>query len=113
MRIVSVSSYYFIISVLQPLNFKYNELEQKAERLSDFIGGMEEREEQLKQKVLEVEMYWMVEVESVKEKEQMMLVKDQKYETGRKVKNTLLLTAAFGAVHQAIKHEIVVNWLQI
>ena len=113
MRIVSVSSYYFIISVLQPLNFKYNELEQKAERLSDFIGGMEEREEQLKQKVLEVEMYWMVEVESVKEKEQMMLVKDQKYETGRKVKNTLLLTAAFGAVHQAITHEIVVNWLQI
>ena len=68
MRIVSVSSYYLIISVLQPLSFKYNELEQKAERLSDFIGGMEEREEQLTQKVLEVEMYWMVEVESVKEK---------------------------------------------
>ena len=113
MPIVFASGQCYLFLVLQPLHSECAELEQKAERLSDLLGVMEDREEQLTQKVLEVEMSRMVAEERVKEKERMICVNKQKHDIGRKVKNTLLLTAAFGAVHQAIKQEMVVNILPI
>ena len=47
--------------------------------------------------------------EKVKEKEDELLTREQKAQFGRRVKNALLLTAAFGAVHQAIQPELVMG----
>ena len=49
----------------------------------------------------------------MKEKEEELLTREQKDQMGKRLKNALLLTAAFGAVHQAIQSELVNNWAAI
>ena len=77
--------------------------------MSELIGFMEDREEQLLKKVEEVGIARNKAEEKVKEKEDELLTREQKDPLGRRVKNALLLTAAFGAVHQAIHPELVIG----
>ena len=70
---------------------------------------MEEREEQLLEQVEEVGIARKKAEEKVKEKENLLVSREQKDQLGRRVKNALLLTAAFGAVHQAIGQEMVMG----
>ena len=88
---------------------RYKELEEETERLSELIGVMEEREEQLLDQVEEVGIARTQAEEKVKEKENLLVSREQKDQLGRRVKNALLLTAAFGAVHQAIGQEMVMG----
>ena len=82
---------------------------EETERLSELIGVMEVREEQLLEQVEEVGIARDKAEEKVKEKEEELLISEQKDQMGRRVKNALLLTAAFGAVHQAIQPELVMG----
>ena len=77
--------------------------------MSELIGVMEVREEQLLEQVEEVVIARVKAEEKVKEKEYELLTREQKAQFGRRVKNALLLTAAFGAVHQAIQPELVMG----
>ena len=77
--------------------------------MSELIGVMEVREEQLLEQVEEVVIARDKAEEKVKEKEDELLTREQKDQLGRRVKNALLLTAAFGAVHQAIQPELVMG----
>ena len=70
---------------------------------------MEVREEQLLEEVEEVGIARDHAEKKVKEKEDELLTREQKDQLGRRVKNALLLTAAFGAVHQAIQPELVMG----
>ena len=70
---------------------------------------MEVREEQLIEQVEEVGIARNKAEEKVKEKQDELLTREQKDQLGRRVKNALLLTAAFGAVHQAIQQELVMG----
>ena len=88
---------------------KLKELQSETERLSDLIGVMEEREEQLVSEVKDVEISRKHADEKVKEKDCLLATIEKKNQLGRRVKNALLLTAAFGAVHQAIQSEVVMD----
>ena len=99
--------YYF--SALPPYGENVRELKEETERLSELIGVMEVREEQLLEQVEEVGIARDKAEEKVKEKEDELLTREQKDQLGRRVKNALLLTAAFGAVHQAIQPELVMG----
>ena len=73
------------------------------------IGVMEEREEQLVKQVVELGISRKQAEKKIQEKDHLLVIRDQKDQLGRKVKNALLLTAAFGAVHQAIQQEMVMD----
>ena len=73
------------------------------------FGVMEVREEQLLEQVKEVGIARDKATEKWKEKEDELLTREQRDTLGRRVKNALLLTAAFGAVHQAIQPELVMG----
>ena len=88
---------------------KLKELQSETERLSDLIGVMEEREEQLVSEVKDMEISRKHADEKVKEKDCLLATIEKKNQLGRRVKNALLLTAAFGAVHQAIQSEMVMD----
>ena len=85
------------------------ELQEETERLSELIGVMEVREEQLLEQVEEVGIAREKAEEKVREKENLLVTREQKDQLGRRVKNALLLTAAFGAVHQAIQQDMVMG----
>ena len=70
---------------------------------------MEVREEQLLEQVEEVGIARDKAEEKVKEKQDELLTREQTNQFGRRVKNALLLTAAFGAVHQAIQPELLIG----
>ena len=88
---------------------KLKELQSETERLADLIGVMEEREEQLISEVKDVEISRKHAEDKVKEKDHLLVTTERKNQLGRRVKNALLLTAAFGAVHQAIQSEMVMD----
>ena len=77
--------------------------------MSELIGVMEVREEQLIEQVEEVGIAREKAEEKVKEKVNLISTLEQKDQLGRRVKNALLLTAAFGAVHQALQPEMVMG----
>ena len=77
--------------------------------MSELIGVMEVREEQLLEQVDEVVIARDKAEEKVKEKEDELLTREQKDQLARRVKNALLLTAAFGAVHRAIQPELLMG----
>ena len=88
---------------------KFKEFQAETERLVDLIGVMEEREEQLISEVKDVEISRKHAEDKVKEKDCVLATIEKKDQIGRRVKNALLLTAAFGAVHQAIQSEMVMD----
>ena len=67
--------------------------------MSDLLGVMEMREEQLVGEVRTQE-------EARKEAEKQLTRKLAGEDLGRKMKKVLLLTAAFGAVHSAVQHDL-------
>ena len=75
------------------------ELELETERLSDLLGVMEMREEQLVGEVRTQE-------EARREAERQLTRRSAGEDLGRKMKKVLLLTAAFGAVHSALHHDL-------
>ena len=75
------------------------ELETETERLSDLLGVMEMREEQLVGEVRTQE-------EARREAEGKLTRRLAGEELGRNMKKVLLLTAAFGAVHSAVQHDL-------
>ena len=75
------------------------ELELETERLSDLLGVMEMREEQLVGELRSQQ-------EARRQAERRLTSKLAGEELGRKMKKVLLLTAAFGAVHTALQHDI-------
>ena len=85
------------------------DMQEEAERLSELIGVMEVREEQLLEQMEEVELARKKAEEKVNEKHGIISTMEQKNEMGRKVKNALLLTAAFGAVHTALQQDMVMG----
>ena len=99
----------FLVSALPPYGQDLRKLEEETERLSELIGVMEVREEQLIEQVEEVGIAREKAEEKVKEKATLISTLEQKDQLGRRVKNALLLTAAFGAVHQALQPEMVMG----
>merc|ERR1712050_483262 len=87
------------------------DMREEAERLSELIGVMEVREEQLLEQVEEAGLAKEKAEEKIKEKDWIITRLEQRSEMGRKVKNALLLTAAFGAVHTAIQQDMVMGCL--
>jgi len=85
------------------------DLEEEKERLTELIGVMEVREEQLLDQVEEIGAAKEKAEEKVRDTERILVERDARDQLGRKFKNTLLLTAAFGAVHQAIHQEMVTS----
>ena len=85
------------------------DLEEEKERLTELIGVMEVREEQLLDQVEEIGAAKEKAEEKVRDTERILVQRDARDQLGRKFKNTLLLTAAFGAVHQAIHQEMVTS----
>ena len=85
------------------------DLEEEKERLTELIGVMEVREEQLLDQVEEMGASKERAEEKLRDKENILVRKHAQDQLGRKLKNTLLLTAAFGAVHQAIQQEMVTS----
>ena len=77
-------------------------LEAETERLADLLGVMEEREEQLVEQVREQEEARMV-------LETRVARRDAADRVGDRMKKVLLLTAAFGAVHSALQHDLVLG----
>ena len=77
--------------------------------MSELIGVMEVREEQLLEEVEEVGIARDKAEEKVKVNTEEFLTREKKDQLGRRVKNALLLTAAFGAVHHAIQPELVMG----
>ena len=75
------------------------ELETETERLSDLLAVMEMREEQLVGELRSQQ-------EARRQAERRLTSKLAGEELGRKMKKVLLLTAAFGAVHTALQHDI-------
>ena len=75
------------------------ELETETERLSDLLGVMEMREEQLVGEVRTQE-------EARREAEGKLTRRLAGEDLGGKMKKVLLLTAAFGAVHSAVQHDL-------
>ena len=86
-------------------------MQEETERLSELIGVMEVREEQLLVQMEEVGLAREKTEEELKKKDGIISTLEEKNETGRKVKNTLLLTAAFGAVHSALQQDMVMGCL--
>ena len=84
-------------------------MQEEASRLSELIGVMEVREEQLLEQMEELGMARKKAEEEVKKKDGIILTLEHKSEMGRKVKNALLLTAAFGAVHTAMQQDMVMG----
>merc|ERR1711915_298872 len=82
------------------------DLEEEKERLTELIGVMEVREEQLLEQVEEMGTAKERAEKKLKDKENILVKRDTQDHWGRKLKNTLLLTAAFEAVHQGIQQEI-------
>ena len=68
-------------------------LQTETERLTELVGVMEMREEQL--------------VGQVRSQEEARREAERQLELGTKIKRVLLLTAAFGAVHSALSHDLV------
>merc|ERR1711983_696649 len=85
------------------------ELEAEAERLSDLLGVMEEREEQLLDQVKFQEVAREEAELKVRETEGKLAKKEAADQIGDRMKKVLLLTAAFGAVHQALQNDLVMG----
>ena len=84
-------------------------LEAEAERLTDLLGVMEDREEQLLGQVrAEAEARTKAE-DRARSTEGVMARRRVAEEVGDKMKKVLLLTAAFGAVHSALQHDLVMG----
>ena len=82
--------------------------EAEAERLSDLLSVMEDREEQLLGQVrAEAEARTWAE-DRVRSTEGVLARRKAAEEVGVKMKKVLLLTAAFGAVHSALQHDLVI-----
>ena len=77
-------------------------LEAETERLTDLLGVMEEREEQLVGEVRSQEQARLLAEEKVARREAADRI-------GDRMKRVLLLTAAFGAVHTALQHDIMMG----
>ena len=77
-------------------------LEAETERLTDLLGVMEEREEQLVTEVKSQEEARRLAEEKVSRREAADRI-------GDRMKRVLLLTAAFGAVHTALQHDIMIG----
>ena len=83
-------------------------LEAEAERLTDLLSVMEDREEQLLGQVrAETEARTRAE-DRVRSTEGVLARRKAAEEVGDKMKKVLLLTAAFGAVHSALQHDLVI-----
>ena len=83
-------------------------LEAEAERLSDLLSVMEDREEQLLGQVrVEAEARTRAE-DRARSTEGVLARRKAAEEVGDKMKKVLLLTAAFGAVHSALQHDLVI-----
>ena len=74
--------------------------------MTELVGVMEDREEQLLEQVEEMESAKEKAEVRAKEKEDILIRRDKQDNFGRRLKNTLLLTAAFGVVHQAIQQDV-------
>ena len=84
-------------------------LEAEAERLADLLGVMEDREEQLLGQVrAEAEARTKAE-DRARSTEGALARRRAAEEVGDKMKKVLLLTAAFGAVHSALQHDLVMG----
>lgn len=96
---------------LQPVmnTARLNKLEAEAERLSDLLGVMEEREEQLLDQVKFQEVAREEAELKVRETEGKLAKKEAADQIGDRMKKVLLLTAAFGAVHQALQNDLVMG----
>jgi hypothetical protein len=79
-------------------------LEQEAERLASMVGALESREEQLAGQVEE-------EGAARRRAEGRAAAAEGRQETGRRLKSALLLTAAFGAAHTALRSDLVMECL--
>ena len=83
-------------------------LEAEAERLTDLLSVMEDREEQLLGQVrAEAEARTRAE-DRARSTEGVLARRKAAEEVGDKMKKVLLLTAAFGAVHSALQHDLVI-----
>ena len=94
---------------MPPYGQDLRKLQEETERLSELIGVMKVREEQLIEQVEEVGIAREKAEEKVKEKANLITKLEQKDQLGRRVKSALLLTAAFGAIHQALQPEMVMG----
>ena len=84
-------------------------LQVEAERLSDLLGVMEEREEQLLGQVRTQETARQEAEFKVKETKLKLARREAADQLGDKMKKVLLLTAAFGAVHSALNNDLVMG----
>ena len=98
-----------MLSAFAPYGQNLRKLQEETERLSELIGVMEVREEQLIEQVEEVGIAREKAEEKVKEKANLITTLEQKDQLGRRVKNALLLMAAFGAIHHALQPEMVMG----
>jgi len=96
---------------IQPVknNFEIMELQEEAERLSDLLGVMEEREEQLLGQVRTQETARHEAELKAKETKVQLARREAADQLGDKMKKVLLLTAAFGAVHSALNNDLVMG----
>jgi len=90
-------------------NFELMKLQVEAERLSDLLGVMEEREEQLLGQVRTQETARQEAEFKVKETKLKLARREAADQLGDKMKKVLLLTAAFGAVHSALNNDLVMG----
>ena len=84
-------------------------LEAEAERLTDLLSVMEDREEQLLGQVRAEEEARRSAEDRVRSTEGALARRRAAEEVGDKMKKVLLLTAAFGAVHSALQHDLVMG----
>lgn len=91
---ISTKSSGFISESSSPeIGSRLLDLQTETERLTELVGVMEMREEQL--------------VGQVRSQEEARMEAERELELGTKMKKLLLLTAAFGAVHSALSHDLV------
>ena len=83
-------------------------LEAEAERLADLLSVMEDREEQLLGQVRAEEEARREAEDRARSTEGALARRRAAEELGDKMKKALLLTAAFGAVHTALQHDLVI-----
>ena len=82
-------------------------LEAETERLSDLLGVMEEREEQLLEQLRHQEQARRRAEENMEQTQVTRLTRKHAGDNiGDKMKKVLLLTAAFGAVHSALQSDL-------
>ena len=81
-----------------------HKLEAETERLSDLLGVMEEREEQLLEQLRQQEL---ARRRAERKMEQTQVTRSHPGDNiGDRMKKVLLLTAAFGAVHSALQSDL-------